>query len=171
VIDYHADVWAMLNEYAMARHFVETAAADARQFMLRLIADATETFWAFDAGEAPLREVQVRRMNRYLMWYWQQLRIEHSTEANQVFAILAEQPVLELAGPQLRARGERVWYSLDAREVTNLELCAPAQERASPTRDRARERPLARARRVPARNGELVKEGLRGIFAQVTRQA
>jgi hypothetical protein len=169
VIDYHADVWAMLNEYAMARHFVETGASDARQFMLRLIAAATETFWAFDAGEAPLREVQVRRMNRYLMWYWQQLRIEHSTDANQVFAILAEQPVLELAGPQLRARGERVWYSLDAREVTSLELCvlhksALHRHATGPASDLSLVLDGFRAR-----NGEFVKEGLRGIFAQVVR--
>jgi hypothetical protein len=168
-IDYSADVWAMLNEYAMARHLLEADAHDARQFMLRLIGTATETFWAFDAGAGPLREIQVRRMNRYLLWYWQQLRIEHAVEVNQVFPILAEQPVLELAGPRLRTRGERVWYSLDAREVTNLEICvlhksALHRHATGPASDLSLVLDGFRSR-----NGELVKEGLRGIFAQAMR--
>lgn len=171
IIDYYADVWAMLNEYAMARDSLDPDATDARAFILRLIATATETFWAFDAGNGPLHELQVRRMNRYLLWYWQQLRVEHEhDDPSRVFAILADQPVIELAGPRLHARNGRVWYSLAARDVQSLELAvlhrgALHRHATGPATDLSLVLEGFRAR-----NGELVKEGLRGIYAQTVRE-
>jgi hypothetical protein len=108
-------------------------------------------------------------MNRYLLWYWQQLRVEYAKDAASVFAILADQPAIELAGPRLHARGERIWYSLDGRDVRNLELCvldksALHRHASGPATDLSQVLDGFRAR-----NGELVKEGLRGIFAQIVR--
>jgi hypothetical protein len=169
-LDYEADVWAMLNDYAMAKQFGQEDASDVRGFMFRAIGTATETFWAFDAGNGPLRTIQVRRMNRYLLWYWQQLRLEHAKGADdEVFSILAERPLIELAGPEIRTRGERVWYSLDPRDVVNLELgvlhkAALHRHAAGPAADLTQVIDGFRNR-----DGELVKEGLRGIFAQVVR--
>jgi hypothetical protein len=123
-VDYHADVWAMLYEHA----FVRAEAADPQQFFKDLVLIATETMWVFDEDGAPMREIQIRRLNRYLIWYWQYLRLDRGTgpgealSLDDVLAILAERPILELAGPKVMAHDDRVFFALDTAHVKMPEL-------------------------------------------------
>jgi hypothetical protein len=112
-LDYQADVWTMLHEYGFTRKKARASTDDARAFFRDLVDTALETYWAFDDGPQPLAEMQVRRLNRYLIWYWQRLRIEAANSLPEVLAVLAERPYLELAGPDIFTRAGRVFYRLD----------------------------------------------------------
>ncbi len=168
-LDYQADVWAMLHEHAFSLERGLTVAADVVRFFVALLDVALETFWAFDDGPGPLRRIQVRRMNRYLLWYWQKLRVERCSSLEQVVEALAEKPTLELAGPRLETRGERVFYDLDARHVDRLEMAvlhnnALHRYASGPATDLS-----GMMNAFRSRNGGLVKESLSGIFALVVR--
>lgn len=168
-LDYQADVWAMLHEYAFSLERGLTTPDDAVRFFVGLLDVALETFWAFDDGPEPLRQIQVRRMNRYLLWYWQHLRIERCSTLEQVIEVLASKPTLELAGPRLEARGERVFYDLDARHVDRLELAVLHNNSLHRYASGPATNLNAMLDGFRSRNGELVKESLAGIFAQVVR--
>lgn len=129
-IDYQADVWTMVHDYLYTRLDEPKAAQDPVQFFRKAIRVATATMWAFDDGAGPLREFQVRRLNRYLTWYWQYLMLEHNhspaLELQGVLELLATRPLIELAGPELHTHGERIWFSLDPRRMRNPELAVYA---------------------------------------------
>jgi hypothetical protein len=119
-IDYHADLWAMLHEHALASLQSPDLVASPPPFFRQIIRIATQTMWAFDDDGEPLHEIQIRRLNRYLIWYWQCLRLELEGAAGatkmsleDVLAILAQRPTLELAGPRISARNERIVFDLD----------------------------------------------------------
>jgi hypothetical protein len=128
-MDYHADVWTMLHEHAFTRTHSPEEVAGPRKFFMELIQLATRTMWAFDDDGPPLREIQIRRLNRYLIWYWQYLRIEHGSGRKEamtldsVLSILAQRPLLELAGPTVVAHDERVFFELDTARIHVPELC------------------------------------------------
>jgi len=126
-IDYQADVWAMLYEYALTES-AGPEAADPQRFFAEMILVATEAMWVFDEDGAPMPRIQTRRLNRYLLWYWQYLHLKRTTggaaplKLDDVLEILAEKPILELAGPPVVARDERVFFELDKKRVTVPEL-------------------------------------------------
>jgi hypothetical protein len=120
-VDYEADVWAMLHEFALARQD-GGGVDDVRSFFMRIAGAAIEVFWAFDEGRQPLARMQVRRVNRYLLWYWQLVRLEAASSRSEVFEVLAQRPIIELAGLRLLARGERVFQELAPDRAANLEL-------------------------------------------------
>ncbi len=126
--DYHADVWAMLYEYALTDSVLQSEVEKPESFFLKMIRLATETIWAFDDDGSELHTIQIRRLNRYLIWYWQWLHLERIagnagvTTLDDVLAILAEKPILELAGPMIVTREERVFFELDAKRVSMPEL-------------------------------------------------
>ncbi len=127
-IDYHADVWAMLYEHARTELLVRSEVADLQRFFMDLILVATETMWAFDDDGSSLREIQIRRLSRYLIWYWQYLHLERGTgrgepmKLEDILDVLAERPIIELAGPAVVARSERVFFALDIAHVQMPEL-------------------------------------------------
>ncbi|MBL9005295.1 MAG: SAVED domain-containing protein [Myxococcales bacterium] len=127
-VDYQADVWAFLYERVLSELELPSSVTPPRRFFMDAIRTATETMWAFDMDAAPLQEIQVRRLNRYLIWYWQYLRMEKGIERPaemtlpEVINILAERPHLELAGPHLFTRDERVFFSLDPSQMRTPEL-------------------------------------------------
>lgn len=118
-IDYHADLWAMLYEHTLQGLQSRNAVTNPRLFFQSLIRIATETMWAFYDDSEPLEEIQTRGLHRYLNWYWQYLRLEVEDEGmkelslESVLSILAQRPILELAGPRIFTRDERVWFSLN----------------------------------------------------------
>ncbi|MFY2561005.1 SAVED domain-containing protein [Corallococcus terminator] len=118
-VDYHADVWAMLYEYALTRLQTPRDVSNVRLFFQDLVNIATNTMWAFDDEGPPPSEMQVRRINRYLIWAWQSLLLGRgagrgqATNLSTVLSILAHRPIIELAGPELRTRGERIFFSLE----------------------------------------------------------
>ncbi len=58
-----------------------------------------QTMWAFDAQGSNL-SMQIRRINRYLMWYFQSLRISHDScrSSEDILRILSIKPEIELKG-------------------------------------------------------------------------
>lgn len=127
-VDYQADVWALLYERALSEIESPSAVNPPQNFFMDAIRTAIETMWAFDMDDAPLQEIQVRRLSRYLIWYWQYLLLERGTgRASEMtlleaVRILAERPQLELAGPRLCTHDERLFFSLDPSQMRTPEL-------------------------------------------------
>jgi hypothetical protein len=72
-----------------------------------------ETMWSFDDQGEIIKEIQIRRMNRYLIWYWQSVRIKYSNTLSKILDILSEKPIMEFSGLRLKASNQRVFYNLD----------------------------------------------------------
>lgn len=121
-VDYQADVWGMLHEFKRTRNEDHERAKNVRGFFLEVIETALRSFWVFDDGPMPLERIEVRRLNRYLIWFWQFLRIESSREQDEVFNILASKPLLEIAGPKQSVHEHDVFFELDSRPSGDLEL-------------------------------------------------
>ncbi|MCG8422679.1 MAG: SAVED domain-containing protein [Proteobacteria bacterium] len=136
-IDYQADLWAMLYERALASLRSRSYVEDSADYFQNLIHIATEAMWAFDDHGERLRQIEVRRLNRYLNWYWQSLRLEiaGSTSGSEplglskVLTILARRPSIELAGPAIVTRNERVFFDLEHPPVAIPELAVYHQGR------------------------------------------
>jgi len=173
-IDFQADVWAMLHEYELTRSQNPEEVREAPAFFKNLVRLATECMWAFDDG-APLREIQIRRLNRYLIWSWQYLLLERLASRggggtrDEALSVLAQRPILELAGPTLSAHEGRVYYSLDPRYVRAPEFAAYHQgqlHRHGPRPDFSFDALLGGVRE---RDGEKLRDALRGAFEQTVR--
>ena len=71
----------------------------------------------------PLTEIQIRRLNRYLIWYWQHARIERNGNSlSEIGRILAEKPVIELNGLKSKEENNRFYYLFEQRPNQPLEL-------------------------------------------------
>ena len=170
-VDYVADVWAMLHDYALERD-TSAKAPDARDHLLKCVDVALGSFWGFDDRGAELREVQVRRLHRYLIWTWQRLRIEKATGGeSDVVRMLLDRPRLELAGPPVVARRERVYFDLDPKRADSPELMVLDGNRA---------RRFASGPGTPVtnilegfrrRDSALIRDALQGVFDQIRQQA
>lgn len=163
-LDYQADSWALLQELAAAIDLgAPTATVDERVTTLRhWIWIATETFWAFDAGSVPLTEIQVRRMNRYLIWYWHMLRLERCATLEDAIGQLARKPVVEIAGLEA-ARASRPVYRLDLQRVRNLEI-ATVEGTTLQRRPTGQPYPLDELiEGFRARSGEVIRRALAGV--------
>ncbi len=171
-IDFQADVWAMLHEYALSRS--QTQIEDAPQFFLGLVHRATECMWAFDEGP-PLREIQIRRLNRYLIWYWMFLSLErlsalsHGGTLDAVLSELSRRPILELAGSPIHTHDGRVFFDLDPRRVKTPELAIYHDGRLFRHGSRPDFAIDALLDGVRMRDGEKILRSLRGAFEQTVR--
>jgi len=114
-VDYQADVWAMMHESAFSR-------SESPSDFLQIVKTAIETMWAFDDVIGELDRMEIRRINRYLIWYWQYLRLECCKSLEEVSVVLARKPVIELSGPQVYCDGDRVFCDLREPCVCPLEL-------------------------------------------------
>jgi hypothetical protein len=166
-VDYQADVWAMVHEFAYTRHHKLAAPAGDRDLFLELLRTATETMWAFDEGLDDLEEMELRRVNRYLIWYWQWLRLERSSSLADILNVLAVKPLIELAGPRVYSDGERVFYELREPWRSELELAALLEHNGIARHGRGA------ATSVPAlveglrkRSGEKIKLVLKSVLDQ-----
>ncbi|WP_316829278.1 SAVED domain-containing protein [Pedobacter aquatilis] len=120
--DYHADVYALLHEYAYAKLYESQTVADFKSWFLSTIEIMIETMWSFDADNKTLRQMQIRRVNRYLIWYWQMVRIRYASDLNSVIRILSEKPVIEIAGLHVRSSNQRTFFDLTPSYSANIEL-------------------------------------------------
>jgi hypothetical protein len=112
--DYMCDLYGMLHELDMEASQDGTLRSDFEQFKRRiaeLIDLVVRSFWAFEPT-APLEWMEIRRIRRYMNWYWQQIRVRMAETPFQVAAVLARQPVVEIAGVATRAEGRRYFGSL-----------------------------------------------------------
>ncbi|AEA42426.1 SAVED domain-containing protein [Fluviicola taffensis] len=90
--DYQADVYALLHDLA----FHPTTKSNIVQFVTKKIELAILTMWAFDDLN-PGTRLQVRRIGRYLIWYFQLLRIQDFCDTlDNILEALSEKPVIEL---------------------------------------------------------------------------
>ena len=122
--DYMADVWAMLHEYAYSKMYHASDVTTDKEFFKEIIEIATMTMWAFDDLDTNNEEMQIRRVNRYLIWYWNFLQIEDracQTMAD-VVKILAIKPIIEVRGLDIRAQAQRTIFKLTNFKVQDLEL-------------------------------------------------
>lgn len=120
-LDYLADVWAIAHEFAFSGLGVEGWEAQ-RAGIFEIVRTAVGTMWAFDVDRPP-GLLEIRRINRYLIWYASLARLQRATSIEQVFAVLAEKPILELVGPQVELRDGRLVALLDRPSVRPPELC------------------------------------------------
>lgn len=121
--DYQADIYALLHEYAYSKlPGGDYEDKNAKEWFINTIKIMTETMWSFDDQGVPIKEMQVRRMNRYLIWYWQAIRIKYSSGLADIIDILSEKPVIEFSGLRIKASNQRVFYNLTAMSKDVCEL-------------------------------------------------
>lgn len=90
--DYQADVYALLHEF----EFITVRKRDVLEFFKQKVELAINTMWAFDDLN-PSSRMQVRRIGRYLIWYFQLLCVsEYCVSLEDVLSILSEKPLIEL---------------------------------------------------------------------------
>jgi hypothetical protein len=170
-IDYQADVWSLLHERKLAQTTTPQVAQDDPILVRSLIKLAVETMLSFDDTPGPTNVMQVRRVSRYLIWSWQYLETERSRRGDDVAAVLATKPMIELAGPEIRARENRVWYLLDVPRTHTPEVALYRDHRlyrfsAGPS---SQHEEILEALRT--RDGERLRRGLRGVFDLVVPAA
>jgi hypothetical protein len=122
--DYIADVWAMVYEYAFSKVNYRMETADTKGFFMEMIDIASKTMLAFDDLDPNINEMQVRRVNRYLIWYWNMLQIEDRLckSLQDIIEILAVKPLIEIKGLDIRAEAQRTLYRLTGFKQDQLEL-------------------------------------------------
>jgi len=120
--DYQADIYALLNEYGF-NSYQSATINNPKEFFLESLNVATETMWSFDDYGHTLQRIQIRRLNRYMIWYWQMARIEKEGESiTDIIRILQDKPVIELNGLVTREEDNRFFFELEASNSQPLEL-------------------------------------------------
>lgn len=122
IADYQADVYGILNEYGYCTK-VFGEVDEPKKFFMDAIQVATETMWSFDDNGINQEQVQIRRLNRYLIWYWQLARIEkEGNTINEIVEILEHKPIIELNGLKTKEENNRFYFNLMERQGQHLEL-------------------------------------------------
>jgi hypothetical protein len=120
--DYQADVYAIMNEYGYHLK-MKGEIQDPKQFFMDTIRVATETMWSFDDTGIDLEQIQIRRLNRYMIWYWIYARIEKDGNTmDEIISIFEEKPVIELNGLKTKEESNRFFFELEKRKDQPLEL-------------------------------------------------
>lgn len=114
-IDYTADSYAMLHQLDIQRTLDHGEVDDEdkqKRYIEQQVRLAVGSFWAFQPSP-PIREWQVRRLRRYLNWYWRLVQIGFAPNLATVFRLLARPPHVEIAGLHQFAIGQRLFCRLD----------------------------------------------------------
>jgi hypothetical protein len=124
-VDYAADVYGIFHQLAWAEMYERAEVRDddaRRRYVARLIELALRSFWAFDQP-LPIREWQVRRLRRYLNWYWRLVQVRRAPSLETAIWTLSRPPAVELSGIAQRVLGRRVMVVLSQRlQGEHLEL-------------------------------------------------
>lgn len=124
-IDYTADTYALLHQldFQRLRDRKEVESDELqRKFLVTQLELIIASFWAFER-RTPVKEWQVRRLRRYLNWYWRLAQLESADSIMSAVRILARPPHVELAGLHQFARDRRLYCRLDKLDTTTgLEL-------------------------------------------------
>lgn len=122
-LDYAADLFALLNELEHAMNYELARVKDEKSqkaFLLDVLDLLIRSIWAFEpAGQ--LDRWAVRRIRRYLNWYWRYVQVEHAPDLKTALTVLSRQPTIELAGLQLQVSGRRE-YMLLTKKDSSTEL-------------------------------------------------
>lgn len=167
-LDYRADSYAILHQWDLMRYsdtrLLPTNLDDVRTFIVGQVELAIRSFWAFDVAAG--NEWQVRRIRRYLNWYWRLTQLSHAESIDAIVLLLSRQPRVELGGVSQIARGRRVIALLDQTDpTTQLELAVVLEN------DRLQRVPNSPSSSLPAllrafRDGEheAIKQFFRGVY-------
>ncbi len=122
--DYIADVWAMIHEFYYSKTYNSSETINVKEFFMSMIDIALNTMLAFDDLDSNSEEMQMRRVNRYLIWYWNYLQIEDRScdSLSDIINILANKPIIEIRGLDIRAQSQRTIFKLTNYAVADLEL-------------------------------------------------
>ncbi len=124
-LDYAADTYALFHEFNFVRNFDPGGIAEERddiQSLANLIENLIKSFWAFER-EGQNNDWEVRRLRRYLNWYWRHIQMKRAQSLEEAVEIIATSPKIEIAGLRQRLRGRRVVMVLDKLDPnTQLEL-------------------------------------------------
>ncbi len=122
--DYVADVWAFFHEYAISKRYYSSDASNAKDFFKGLFTLATETMWSFVELSNDYNEMQVRGVNRFLIWYFAFNLVDDSkcVSLKDIVDRLSIKPILELKGLQIKAVNQRVIYRLNNFKANELEI-------------------------------------------------
>lgn len=112
-VDYTADLYAVLHELDRAVDEDPSLASFERlkAHAADLIDLVIRSFWAFE-DPAPLERMEIRRLRRYMNWYWQEIRVRMSRTPLQLAAVLARKPIVEIAGLEPQVESRRYYGSL-----------------------------------------------------------
>lgn len=120
--DYQADVYALLHEFFYERIPLDEVC----DFFTKRIQLLTETMWAFDKQKTRSDSMEVHRVNRYLIWYYQLCRIE-STQCQSlldVCKILSVKPLIELKLLGVRpGRDQKIVFDFKNISAVDLGIC------------------------------------------------
>jgi hypothetical protein len=117
-IDYAADLYALVHELSwVMTHEASTVPTEEKQceFLAAQVDLVIRSFRAFDRP-FPRDEWQVRRLRRYLNWYWRHVQVKRAAPNLAVaLGALARRPSIELAGMRLRVAGHRILANVTKR--------------------------------------------------------
>jgi hypothetical protein len=124
--DYQADVWALINEFGYCNLYdLEKLKKGVKEFFCNAIETAVETMWSFMDNGSKISAIQIRSMNRFLNWYWQWnliSKIEGKGTLMEVLGILLQKPIIEFAGLPVDLRGYRIFYKLDSKDFSKVQM-------------------------------------------------
>lgn len=123
-VDYQADIWAVCHELYFA-YKIRNISVHHREFAMGLIKIIVGSFVAFDKAVGFDNGFQVRRLNRYLLWLWQYVLLDDQRKEvslQKVVEILLNKPVIDLAGPQIACRNERIFMTLEEGKLVTPEM-------------------------------------------------
>jgi hypothetical protein len=125
-IDYGADLYALLHQIDFLVRTTELAATDPialRHALVEQIDLILRSFWAFEPSDPSLDLWQVRRLRRYLNWYWRKAQLERTDSLDIAYRLLARAPTIELVGLKQQVSGRRHYVLLNQVDPrTDLEL-------------------------------------------------
>ena len=113
-VDYTADLYAILHELDRGIRDDATPLTNFESLRTRvvsLIDLVIRSFWAFDE-DPPIERMEIRRIRRYMNWYWQQVRVDYSRDRLQLAAVLARKPIIEISGLEPSVESRRYYGSL-----------------------------------------------------------
>lgn len=122
-LDYTADTYAILHQLDLSRTLDSKLLneVNARKFLSSQVELAIKSFWAFDTDAGS--DWQVRRIRRYLNWYWRLVQLENASSLECVMPVFCRPPHVEIGGLYQVVRGRRLVALLNRPEIsTYLEL-------------------------------------------------
>jgi hypothetical protein len=164
-LDYQADVWAYVHDFALQVDVPLRSDENVRNFFLEVVNVGLSTFWAFDAGQ-DMAQIEIRRLNRYLIWYWQLLRLERCSNLHGILQVLADRPLIEVAGPAVETFDDRIFYSLEPRRFHDPELAVLYENRLVRHGNSMGSRVIDLLRGFRERHPAMILDALKSIFDQ-----
>lgn len=125
--DYQADLIAMLIylsfEINKMGNFNSLTVSQIGEKFCAIIRIAIETTFSFNPVGENLKRIQVRRVNRYLIWFWHYFRIKDLMKKEndsvgflrKVLSVLSVKPSVEVTGPAILSSNsqDRTFYDLN----------------------------------------------------------